>query len=207
MRIILAMLLLPIATAIVAILPVRAAVEPTSAAGVASKSPDEEAIRRAAAAYRQALAKRDIDAIAAFWTPDADYVDQLGRVYKIQAGLALARQQSQEERHIAHLSPKMETLSIRSLTPDVAIEDGTFERAGAQSRTSTSRAVHGHVGKTKWQMVDRRRARVAGAGRHKLRATQKPGMDDRRLGRRESAARRRGVVRHGGPTKPTSSRS
>jgi uncharacterized protein (TIGR02246 family) len=134
----LAMLLPLMAAATVAIQPVRAA-EPGSTARVASKSKDEEAIRGAAAAYRQALAKRDIAAIAAFWTPDADYVDQLGRVYNIQAGLAQAKQQSQEERHIAHLSPKMETLSIRSLTPDVAIEDGAFERAGA----AAGQAPHG----------------------------------------------------------------
>jgi uncharacterized protein (TIGR02246 family) len=135
MRTSLAIFLLP-AAALAAAIPPASAAEQAGAAPAASKSTpaasrskDDEAIRRAAAAYRDALSKRDAGAIAACWTKDADYVDQLGRVYKVQPGLALAKEQSQEDPHIAHLSTRMETLSVRLLTPDVAIEDGAFERA------------------------------------------------------------------------------
>jgi uncharacterized protein (TIGR02246 family) len=90
----------------------------------------EQAVRSAADAYRQALDKQDVEAIVGFWTPEADYVDQLGRVYKIHSGLSQAKKLSQEAQHIAHLAPKTETVGIRLVTPDVAIEDGSFERIG-----------------------------------------------------------------------------
>ncbi len=91
----------------------------------------EQAIRTAAAAYRQALEQKDVDAIVSYWTPEADYVDQLGRVYKIHTGMAQAKRLSQEGLHIAHLAPKTETLAVRLVTPEVAIEDGNFERIRA----------------------------------------------------------------------------
>ncbi|HEY4309264.1 MAG TPA: nuclear transport factor 2 family protein [Pirellulales bacterium] len=105
------------------------AAEPQATA--ARVSSDEAAVRSAATAYRQALDKKDVDAVTAYWTPDADYVDQLGRVYKIHAGLALAKKLSQEAFHLAHLAPQTETLTVRFVTPDVAIEDGSFERIGS----------------------------------------------------------------------------
>ena len=61
----------------------------------------EGAVRSAAAAYRKALDEKDVDAVTAFWTPEADYVDQLGRVYKIHEGLDQAKKLSQEGFHIA----------------------------------------------------------------------------------------------------------
>src|SRR4029079_3460533 len=74
--------------------------EPAGSAG--RPAGDEAAVRSASTAYRQALGKREVDAVTAFWTPEADYVDQMGRAYKIHTGLAQAKQLSQEGDHIAH---------------------------------------------------------------------------------------------------------
>lgn len=112
--------------AVVASTALAAETQPT-----AGRTEAEQAVRGAVAAYRQALDQQDVDAIVSFWTPEADYVDQLGRVYKIHAGLTQAKKLAQEGMHIAHLAPKTETLGIRLVTPDVAIEDGSFERIGA----------------------------------------------------------------------------
>jgi uncharacterized protein (TIGR02246 family) len=85
---------------------------------------DAQAIREAAAAYQQALERGDGAAVATLWTADGDIVDELGRVTKgretaagtVPAGDAAARP-------VVRIS---ET-SLRFLTPDVAIEDGTVE--------------------------------------------------------------------------------
>lgn len=113
-------------------------------APAAAPSKEEAAVVAAGKAYRAALASKDIDAIAACWTADADYVDQMGRVYKVQAGLARAKRLGHEEGHIEHLTTKSETLGIRFVSPDVAIEDGEFARSGvkgAQAPTGVYTAV------------------------------------------------------------------
>lgn len=85
---------------------------------------DVKAIREAAAAYQQALERGDGAAIANLWTADGDIVDELGRVTKgreTAAGTVPAADDA--TRPVVHIS---ET-SLRFLTPDVAIEDGTVE--------------------------------------------------------------------------------
>ena len=130
-------LYLPLVVAAVTVFTsVGSAAEPDSAAAAPSASGDEQALRRSADEYRAALAKKDIDAVEAFWLPDADYVDQLGRVYRTRLALDRARRLFQEDVNLAHLSPKMETVAIRFVTPDVAIEDGDFERPGAETGLS-----------------------------------------------------------------------
>ena len=109
---------------------------PAAAPAVAAPSKEEAAVQAASNTYRAALAKGDVDAIAACWTADADYVDQLGRVYQVHAGLARAKRLAHEASHIEHLATKTESLSIRFVTPDVAIEDGEFVRAGVKAGQS-----------------------------------------------------------------------
>ncbi len=50
-------------------------------------SNDETSLRKAIADYRQAVDHGDVESIAAYWAPDADYVDHLGHAYKIQAAI------------------------------------------------------------------------------------------------------------------------
>jgi len=109
---------------------------PVKPAATAAPSKAEAELRAATTAYRAALDSGDIDAIAACWTADADFVDQMGRVYQVQAGLERAKRLAHEETHIAHLAPKTESLSIRFVTPDVAIEDGEFLRTGVKGGQS-----------------------------------------------------------------------
>lgn len=91
-------------------------------------SQEEAAVRTAADAYRKAVESGDTEAMAAFWSPDADYVDYKGRAFKIQASIIRARKQARDDGHMARPAPRTETLAIRVITPDVAVEDGTVER-------------------------------------------------------------------------------
>lgn len=108
-------------TAVAASLP-QASAQPVAAAGAAA---DVAAIRAAAAAYREALAKGDTDAVKAAWTADGDIVDGWGRRLKPQdmaaldGGSAVATQ-PRPEFHVAETQ-------LRFLTADVAVEDGTVD--------------------------------------------------------------------------------
>src|SRR4249920_1257282 len=48
----------------------------------ADPDPQEAAIQKTAEAFVEAFHKGDAKAVAAFWTPDGDYVDDTGRVLK-----------------------------------------------------------------------------------------------------------------------------
>jgi uncharacterized protein (TIGR02246 family) len=89
---------------------------------------DDEAIQRATAAFHDALEDGDFEAAEKFWTPDADYVDHLGHAFKMQAALAAAKSRWQKDGAIVPPTLKTETLAIRLVSPDVAIEDGIIER-------------------------------------------------------------------------------
>jgi hypothetical protein len=49
---------------------------------------DDQAIRQASAAYTLALNKGETDGIMAFWSPDADYVDEAGKMTRGRAAIA-----------------------------------------------------------------------------------------------------------------------
>src|SRR5262245_4848622 len=51
-------------------------------AAQASKTSDEQAIRKAGAAHVEAMNKGDLNAVMAFWAPDADYIDESGKPTK-----------------------------------------------------------------------------------------------------------------------------
>jgi len=81
-------------------------------------------VRRAAETYMSALHRGDVSQLVALWTADGDFVDSLGRVTK---GRDLARQVVARQRK-DDAAPLAATVdSIRMVTPDVAIEDGTTE--------------------------------------------------------------------------------
>jgi uncharacterized protein (TIGR02246 family) len=93
------------------------------AAESSGRAADEQAIRAAAKAYRQALAAGDAAAVAAMWTTDADIVDGHGAV------LPPAGAGSIEGQPPASLRPQVTIgdTRLRFVTPDVAIEDGTVD--------------------------------------------------------------------------------
>jgi uncharacterized protein (TIGR02246 family) len=87
---------------------------------------DEQAIRAAASRYIDALARGDVKTMLGLWVPEGDIVDEFGRATPARDVIeqeAQARRTSVDE----NPGPRVEltSRSIRFLTSDVAIEDGT----------------------------------------------------------------------------------
>jgi uncharacterized protein (TIGR02246 family) len=93
------------------------------AAEPSARGADETAIRAAAKAYREALAKGDAAAIAALWTADADVVDVQGTVLPASAAAALGGEPGAGPRPQVTLGETR----LRFVAADVAIEDGSVD--------------------------------------------------------------------------------
>src|SRR5262245_9405737 len=92
-------------------------------------SKDGAAIQKNAEAFIEAFHKRDAKALAAFFTMDADHTDQTGRTLKGRDAIERAFTSLFSENKGLKLS--VESESLRFVTPDVAIEDGTTARIPA----------------------------------------------------------------------------
>jgi len=88
-----------------------------------SDSKDKAALAKNAEAFIQAFDKGDAKAVAAFWTPDGDYTDQTGKHLKGREAIEKAFQAHFDEHK--GLKLRIDSHSLRFVTPDVAIEDGT----------------------------------------------------------------------------------
>jgi uncharacterized protein (TIGR02246 family) len=88
----------------------------------------EAAIQKQAEAFIEAFHKGDAKAVAAFWTADGDYTDQTGRHLQGRAAIEKLFQGYFAEHK--GLKLRVNSNSLRFVTPDVAIEDGTTEVAG-----------------------------------------------------------------------------
>jgi len=86
---------------------------------------DEAAIAKNAEAFVEAFHKSDAKALAAFWTPDGDYTDETGKLLKGREAIEKAFKEFFAENKGLKLRINSDTL--RFVTPDVAIEDGTTE--------------------------------------------------------------------------------
>jgi uncharacterized protein (TIGR02246 family) len=91
--------------------------------GMADESKDKETLAKNAEAFVEAFHKGDAKSIAAFWTPDGDYTDQTGRQLKGREAIAKAFEGFFAENKGAKV--RIDSDSLRFVTPDVAIEDGT----------------------------------------------------------------------------------
>ena len=94
--------------------------------GESAGSPaDVAAIRAAATAYREALAKGDANAVKAAWTADGDIVDGWGKRLQPQDRDAL------DGGPTAATKPRpefrLDKTQLRFITADVAVEDGTVD--------------------------------------------------------------------------------
>jgi uncharacterized protein (TIGR02246 family) len=84
---------------------------------------EKEAIAKTATAFLEAFQNGDGKVVAAFWTADGDYTDQAGRHLKGRDAI--------EKAFTAFfagnkgLKARIESESLRFVTPEVAIEDGT----------------------------------------------------------------------------------
>ncbi len=86
---------------------------------------DQAAIAKNAEAFVAAFHKGDAKALAAFWTPDGDYTNQTGR--HLQGRDAIAKAFSGFFAENKGLQLRIDSLSLRFVTPEVALEDGTTE--------------------------------------------------------------------------------
>jgi uncharacterized protein (TIGR02246 family) len=95
-------------------------------AGQAKGDPkDKEAIQKNGEAFVAAFHKGDARAVAAFWTEDGDFTDQTGQQLKGRDAIEKAFRGLFAENK--DLKVRINSLSLRFVTPDVAIEDGTNE--------------------------------------------------------------------------------
>jgi len=88
-----------------------------------SDSRDKAALAKNAEAFIEAFQKGDARALAAFWTPDGDYTDQTGKHLKGREAIEKAFKGLFDEHK--DLKLQIDSQSLRFVTPDVAIEDGT----------------------------------------------------------------------------------
>jgi uncharacterized protein (TIGR02246 family) len=86
---------------------------------------DEAAIQKTAEAFVEAFHKGDAKAVAAFWTPDGDYTDPTGR--HLQGRTAIEKAFADLFSENKGLKVHVHGLSLRFLTPEVAVEEGTSE--------------------------------------------------------------------------------
>ena len=112
------------ATILAGWLPVIAAAEPAAAHAVQSEpaAADAAAIRVAAAAYRDALAKGDAATLRRIWTADGDVVDGWGNVLSAAEAVAATGGADAERPEV-----RVGETRLRSITPDVVLEDGTVD--------------------------------------------------------------------------------
>ena len=120
---------------------------------------DETAIRAAIRTYQEALERGDGTALAALWTPDGDIIDDQGEVLKGRETVGLTKAPlGGSARPALHLH---ET-SLRFLTADVAIEDGTVEvtppGAAAPHKGHFSATWVRHEGS--WKLAGLRESRI-----------------------------------------------
>jgi uncharacterized protein (TIGR02246 family) len=101
---------------------------------------DKAAIQKNGEAFVEAFHKGDARALANFWTPDGDYTDETGRHLKGREAIEKAFEQYFAENKGLRL--RIESQSLRFVTPDVAIEDGITEviapKGGPPSRARYS---------------------------------------------------------------------
>jgi uncharacterized protein (TIGR02246 family) len=97
--------------------------EPSAIADAARRQ-DMQAIRAAAADYKAALDRGDGPALAALWTADGDIIDEQGRVLN---GRETVGRMVKPTDGSPPLEFKIAETSLRFVTADVALEDGTVE--------------------------------------------------------------------------------
>jgi uncharacterized protein (TIGR02246 family) len=107
------------------------------------KAPSEEeaAIRKAIEAYDVAYAKGDVAAVLATWTPDAEFIDDNGKVYRGHDALAPLFNKSLPSFKGYKITTKL--TSVRLVKPDVALVDGeqTFTPPRGESDVSAFTSV------------------------------------------------------------------
>lgn len=98
-------------------------------------SAEEEVIRETALSFARAYAAADAQAVAAHFTPDAEYVDERGNAFHGRAAIEGVVRRFFEDNPGAQLEVNIE--SIRVLSPGVALEDGTSTVTLPEGKTAS----------------------------------------------------------------------
>ena len=113
-----------------------AAGKPPDDAGGRKPEEKEQPATGRRAAFIEAFNKGDARAVAAFWAPDATYVDQAGREYKGREAIEKLYEKVFAARKGAKLA--IHVTSAKLLTPDGALEDGITEVTPAEGGLATA---------------------------------------------------------------------
>jgi uncharacterized protein (TIGR02246 family) len=105
-------------------------------AGHLGNAKGEEALKKRAAEFVAAFEKGDAKALAGFWTPDGDYVDQAGHALSGRKAIEKAFEKQFAAAKGAKL--RITTTSLRFVRDDFAIEDGTTELLYANDAPPTA---------------------------------------------------------------------
>jgi uncharacterized protein (TIGR02246 family) len=95
----------------------------------------EQPARGRREAFIAAFNKGNAKAVAAFWTPDATYVDQVGREHKGRAAIERLYEKAFAARKGARLA--IHVTSAKQVSPDVTLEDGFTEVTPAEGGPPT----------------------------------------------------------------------
>jgi len=96
---------------------------PASPPVTAQQSADEGAIRQMDEGFLKAYGQGDAKAVAAYFTADAEYVDELGNVFQGRAAIEDSMTEFFDENPGCKLEMNVDT--IRFVSPGIAVEDGT----------------------------------------------------------------------------------
>lgn len=103
-----------------------------------SSNSDVVAIRAAGKEYVNAAQRRDVETLQSMWTPDGDYIDASGAVFKAKELLRRLSESAAESKSDIEI-PRWDS-TVRLITPVVAIEDGILnDIKQPNGRTLTSR--------------------------------------------------------------------
>jgi len=98
---------------------------------------DEQGLRKAIAAYIDAMNKGSLEARLAFWAADADHVDESGKVTRGRDAIAALLKKGQAELKGTKVTGSI--LSVRFLRPEVALVDGFIEFVGPDGSKESNR--------------------------------------------------------------------
>jgi len=125
---------------VAAAIGIAAAVRP--AAGQPGGDPKTRAsaeaeVRKANSDYATALAAGDLDGIMAFWSPDADYIDESGKQTQGSDKIAALFRKSLPEMKGSKVSIRVQ--SLKFLRPEICLEDGTVDRTAPTGTKESNR--------------------------------------------------------------------
>jgi len=125
-----------------------------SPAGVRAQSEGDEALLRAGAKeYEKAYAAGQAKSLAGMWTPDGTYTDSDGEKFSGRA--AIEDLFTRDFKAFGSPPLKVSIDSIKFLTPDVALEEGSCQVERAKGEPAVSRYTVVHVKRDgKWLMAD-----------------------------------------------------